>query len=168
MTADPELVGFCKREHPRLVGALSLYCGDAAVAEELAQEALYRACRDWPHVRGLAAPGPWVHRVAVNLANSRFRRQRAEARAYRRRGPDAELPGADPADVLAVHAALAQLPARQRQAVVLRHLLGFTTAEVAAVLGASEGAVKQLTLRGVTALRVALLAPDSRTEVPDG
>lgn len=41
--AGAGLAEFCRREHPRLVGALSLYCGDSDVAEELAQEALIRA-----------------------------------------------------------------------------------------------------------------------------
>jgi predicted RNA polymerase sigma factor len=41
---DDALVAFCRHEHPRLVGTLSLYCGDADLAEELAQEVLCR-CR---------------------------------------------------------------------------------------------------------------------------
>ena len=36
---DRELAGVCRAEHPRLVGALSLYCGDRDVGEERAQEA---------------------------------------------------------------------------------------------------------------------------------
>jgi RNA polymerase sigma-70 factor (ECF subfamily) len=40
---ESEFAAFCAEEHPRLVGALSLYCGDRAVAEELAQDALSRS-----------------------------------------------------------------------------------------------------------------------------
>lgn len=48
MTGVPEdLAAFCEREYPRLVGTLSLYCGDVLLAEELAQEALARACSRW-------------------------------------------------------------------------------------------------------------------------
>src|SRR4051794_33589310 len=65
--------GFCRREWPRLVGALSLFTGDADLAEELAQETLARVCRDWRRVSQLAAPGAWAHRVAINLARSHFR-----------------------------------------------------------------------------------------------
>ncbi|CAN5435410.1 hypothetical protein BH23ACT7_BH23ACT7_03670 [soil metagenome] len=52
---DPR-VAFCHREHRRLVGALTLYCGDAELARDLAQEALARACRDWSKVSRMAAP----------------------------------------------------------------------------------------------------------------
>jgi DNA-directed RNA polymerase specialized sigma24 family protein len=123
MTAEQEaLDAFCRREYRRLVGALSLYCGDPSVAEEVAQEALYRACRRWSQVSQIQAPGAWVHRVAINIANS----------AYRRR-------------------------------LVLRHHVGCTIVETAELLGISEGAVKQLTHRAVTALRDRV----SQTEAPE-
>lgn len=44
---DAALAAFCHREYARLVGALTLYCGDGDVAQELAQEALVRACERW-------------------------------------------------------------------------------------------------------------------------
>ena len=78
---DAGLRDFCTAEYPRLLGTLTLYCNDRGVAEELAQEALARACVSWPKVRGMDAPGAWIHRVAMNLANSHFRRRGAERRA---------------------------------------------------------------------------------------
>ncbi|MPZ91460.1 MAG: hypothetical protein GEU68_07510 [Actinobacteria bacterium] len=48
MSAPPDLIALCRRLYPELVGVLGLYCGDRAVAEELAQEWLARVCRDWP------------------------------------------------------------------------------------------------------------------------
>ena len=71
---------FCAAEWPQLVRALSLYVGDPYVAEELAQEALLRACRQWATVSQLDSPGGWTWRVATNLANSHFRRARAARR----------------------------------------------------------------------------------------
>jgi RNA polymerase sigma factor (sigma-70 family) len=166
MTAEQDALDeFCRREHRRLVGALSLYCGDPAVAEEVAQEALYRACRRWSQVSQMAAPGAWVHRVAINLANSSYRRRRVERRARdRQRAPAAWED--DLVAAVAVRQAVAALPARQRAALVVRHYGGFTVAETAALLGVTEGAVKQLTHRAVTALRVALPQGDS-PGVPD-
>src|SRR5918992_733978 len=82
--APGDLTAFCRREHPRLVGALSLYCGDLFLAEELAQEALARVCRDWSRVRRMDHPAAWAQRVAINLANSQFRRRAAERRARQR------------------------------------------------------------------------------------
>ncbi len=81
---DAELTVFCGIEYRRLVGMLSLYCGDRHVAEELAQETLVRVVRDWAKVRRLHAPTAWAHRAAINLANSHLRRRLAERRASQR------------------------------------------------------------------------------------
>ena len=89
-----DLARFCREQRPQLVGSLGLYCGDVGLAEELANEALARVCRDWNHVRDLERPGAWAHRVAMNLANSWFRRRGAERRAV---GWKASSPRAKPA-----------------------------------------------------------------------
>ena len=73
---DDELAEFCHAEYRRLVGALSLYCRDRHVAEELAQDTLVRLIRDWSQVRRLDSPSAWAHRVAINLANSHLRSPR--------------------------------------------------------------------------------------------
>ena len=158
MTAPDALVAFCQREHPRLVGTLSLYCGDGALAEELAQEALYRVCRDWPKVSQLSAPGAWAHRVAINLANSIHRRRRAEQRANRahQTAHVAQASVHDLGSAVAVRQAVASLPARQRAVIVLRHFAGYSVAETAELLGISEGAVKQLSHRAAGTLRQTL------------
>src|SRR5688500_2782768 len=82
--AEADLTHFCQTQYPRLVGTLALFCGDRLVAEELAQEALARACAQWDRVSTMTAPAGWTHRVAINLANSRFRRLAAERRARER------------------------------------------------------------------------------------
>jgi RNA polymerase sigma-70 factor (ECF subfamily) len=167
-----ELDSFCRREHPRLVGALSLYCGDPSLAEEVAQEALSRACARWGRVGQMAAPGAWVHRVAINLVNSRFRRLAVERRA-RSRGVGALAEShvdPDGADTVAVRAAVAALPIRQRTALVLRYFADLPVADVADLLGVSDGAVHQLTHRAVDALRRSLgvdLEDAPPMEVPD-
>lgn len=112
---DVALAAFCRREYARLVGALTLYCGDRHAAEELAQEALVRACERWPKVRQMQAPGAWVHRVALNLAKSRLRRGKAELRAYIRHGPQGKaVHGGDPDEALTMRQAVSRLPATQR------------------------------------------------------
>ncbi len=159
---------FVRLEHPRIVGALALYCGDLDLAEELAQEALARAVRDWTHLTTLRSPGAWTHRVAINLANSWYRRRAAEQRARARHGPsdDGIRPEADSADVLAVRAAVAALPRRQRAAVVLRYFADLPVADAAIAMGCAEGTVKSLTSKAMTALRAAL-ADATPQEVPD-
>ena len=148
---------FCAAEHPRLVGALGLYTGDAALAEELAQEALLRAVRNWPRVAEMAAPGAWVHRVGLNLAKSHFRRLAAGRRARVRAGHDVEARSdPDAAEAVAVRAALQRLSPRRRAAIVLRYYLQWPDADTAAALGVAEASVRSLVHRGLADLRRAL------------
>lgn len=98
----------CTQLEPRLIGTLTLYCGDRGVAEELAQETLVRLLDRWEQVRALDHPAAWAHRVAINLANSRFRRLRAERRARQRLAGDRAPEGVvDVAAQLAVRRAVA-------------------------------------------------------------
>lgn len=156
MDLEAEFAAFCAEEHPRLVGALSLYCGDRALAEELAQDALSRAFRDWTKVRRFGAPGAWTHRVAINLANSYFRRAAAEARAKRRLQDDEQAPpdpGIDQAIALDIRRAVASLPRRQRTALILRYYVDLSVRDVAVAMDCPEGTVKTLTSKAIEALR---------------
>lgn len=154
---DGALAVFCRGEYPRLVGALTLYCGDGHVAEELAQEALVRACERWPRVRDMRAPGAWVHRVAMNLAKSRFRRAKAERRAHARHGPPLTASGdADVGEGVAIRRAVRGLPEAQRRVLVARFYLGWSVAETAEWLGLSRDAVSAHTARGLKGLRYRL------------
>jgi RNA polymerase sigma factor (sigma-70 family) len=150
---DATLALFCEREQPKLIGVLSLYCGDRALAEELAQEALARTCLKWRRVRDMRSPEAWVHRVAINLANSYFRRRAAEMRAQRRSEYDQIRPvPPDSTDVLAVRRAISALPRRQRAALVLRYYADLPVAEVAELMQCPENTVKTLTRRALLAL----------------
>jgi RNA polymerase sigma-70 factor (ECF subfamily) len=149
------MTAFCRREHPRLVGALTLQTGDRGAAEELAQETLIRACQHWPKVSQMAAPRAWLHKVALNQARSWGRRRAAERRARARHDarPVEHRDTTESADRLAVRAALRDLPERQRMAVVLRYYADLPAAEVASVMGCSEGTVRALTHQAITRLR---------------
>lgn len=176
MTAPAHELGdaaaFCRGEYPQLVRALSLYVGDADVAEELAQEALLRACRQWSRVSRLESPGGWTWRVATNLANSHFRRRRAARRALQRLGPTGQThTDPDGADAIAVRQAVAALPERQRTALVLRHVLDLSAPETAQRMGITPDAVRSLTKRATAALRDQLgehTEPISTREAHDG
>jgi RNA polymerase sigma-70 factor (sigma-E family) len=154
-----ELAGFCRSEHPRLVGTLSLYTGDADLAEELAQEALVRVCQHWSRVGRLESPGGWAHRVAINLANSSFRSRAAKQRATARlQAAQTDPDSIDVTDAVAVRRAVAALPDRQRTALVLRYFADFPVSEVAGLMGCPEGTVKTLTFEAIRSLRRAGLA----------
>jgi len=152
MEAPEELVRLCRAEWPRLVGALSLWTGDRGVAEELAQETLVRVCQHWERVRDLERPGAWAHRVALNLARSEGRRRRVARRIQPRLAARVSLAAPDMADVLAVRAAIAELPERERDAVVLRHFLDLSVDETAAAMGCPANTVKTLTRRALRRL----------------
>jgi RNA polymerase sigma-70 factor (sigma-E family) len=132
--------------------------GSRADAEEIAQETLARAYDRWPKLTGggRGRPDGWVSTVAANLAIDRWRR------AGRRLEVHAEVEPSGPSDEtttalrLALHEALARLPRRQREVVVLRFLADLPEAAVAASLGCSVGTVKQHASRGLARLRASL------------
>lgn len=150
---EAELAAFCSGEHAALVGLLALYTGDRGVAEELAQEAFIRACEHWPRVRHMDNRRAWLTRVAINLANSWFRRRFAERRANTRHGGGPGVHLDETADVLAVRQAVAGLPRRQRTALVLRYYADLPAAQVAAQMGCAEPTVRSLTNRAIATLR---------------
>jgi RNA polymerase sigma factor (sigma-70 family) len=148
------LAAFCGAQYPRLVGFLSLYVGSGDLAEELAQDAVAVACRDWKKVEKMDSPEAWLYRVGINLANSHFRRRSAERRARERieREPVMETIEHDP-DAVEVRRAVAALPRRQRTALVARYFLGLSVAEAASLMQCAEGTVKALTHQAIKNLR---------------
>jgi RNA polymerase sigma factor (sigma-70 family) len=127
---------FFQRQFAPLVGVLWAYCGERVVAEGCAAEALTRAARDWERVSAMAAPSGWLHRVAFNVANSHFRRRRAERRAIVRhgRGSDVDDAAVEVVQAVAVCRAMSSLSRRQRQAVALYYLAELSVAEIADVM----------------------------------
>lgn len=157
--AEEELAAVCRRLRPRLVGALSFQVIDAAVAEELAQEALVRLCERWPQVQGMRSPEAWTYRVAANLAASWWRRQAAERRARRRHGGEGEVVD-DVSQALELRQAVAALPPRQREVVVLRFYLRCSVGETAEAMGCAEGTVKAATSQALQRLQAVMSAVD--------
>jgi RNA polymerase sigma factor (sigma-70 family) len=132
--------------------------GERSEAEDVAQEACARAYSRWSSVHDYAEP--WCVRVAGNLALDVLR---ARTRAVRRQerlvtaqttGSGALRSGEVGADErLDLYAALAELPKRQREAVVLRYLGDQSEQDTAALLGLSVGSVKTHASRGLARLR---------------
>ena len=159
LDSPTDLAGFCRREYPRLVGALAYYTGDPYLAEELAQEALVKACRHWDRVVDFEAPGAWVHRVGINLANSRFRRRAVKRRVERELRPIGHHKAADPETSVALRQEVAALPADMKAVIVLRYFADQPVREVARHLGMPENTVKTLTRRAIERLRAAGFGP---------
>jgi RNA polymerase sigma-70 factor (sigma-E family) len=131
--------------------------GDRAAAEDVVQEAFCGLFRHWSRLSDPAKALPYVRSAVLNGCRSVLRRQhkrreRAEAVTGWGAAESAEssvLLGEEHRDVLD---ALRRLPARQREALVLRFYLELPQTEIAAVMGISQGTVKSTTARGLAAL----------------
>jgi RNA polymerase sigma factor (sigma-70 family) len=150
-----------QRLTPRVLGFAIRMLRDRAEAEDVAQEAMLRLWRIAPEWRqGEARVSTWLYRVVANLCTDRLRKARTTALDT---VPDLEdgAPGVvagliDADRTRALDDALATLPERQRQAVVLRHLEGLTNPEIALVMDIGVEAVESLTARGKRSLAAAL------------
>ncbi|WP_298971290.1 RNA polymerase sigma factor [uncultured Roseobacter sp.] len=147
---------------PRVFRQARHMLGDASEAEDVAQDAMVRLWRIAPDWRqGEAQVTTWLYRVTANLCTDRLRKRRGvgldEIAEPEDPAPSAAQRLQDRARGDALQQALDQLPERQRQAVVLRHIEGLPNPEIADVMEISPRAVESLTARGKRAL-AALLA----------
>ena len=150
------------RDNQDRVFALSLaLTGNRHDAEEVAQDTFlraYRALADYPpeRVRELKQRA-WLHRIAVNVFRNRVRRVRPRLVELNGNEPSpASGPEEDVlrrAEIDELAARVACLPARYREAVVLRHVQELSYAEVADALGQPVGTVKANVHRGLKILR---------------
>lgn len=128
--------------------------------ENIAQEAFVRLHTRW-HTLADGKARPYLRRIVVNLSRSRLRHLRV-ARRVQAEPPAAEASAETTALAGAEHrslrAALAALPRRQRQVLVLRYWLDLTQAEIAETLGIAVGTVKATTNHAMANLR--LVWPD--------
>jgi RNA polymerase sigma factor (sigma-70 family) len=138
---------------PRVVRACALVLLDRAEAEDVAAEAFARLWSHWGQIRGEDHAGGYVFKTAMRLCSKRRHRASREVLGE---VPEHGAATGDPDARRAVMAALAELPLRQRQSVVLRDWAGFGTGEVAAMLGSKESTVRVHLTRGRAALRAAL------------
>ena len=147
---------FFRQEYPTLVKALRLFLPSPQAAEDVAQEAMARAYRDWHQVRKFDAPRAWLYRVAFNLAKSSLRRRAIEvrfARIERTRRIDESVQMERITLRQDLRKALKELPRRQRQALILRYYLEMTIDETSVAMDCPAGTVKTLSHRGLATLR---------------
>lgn len=144
---------------PRIFGYAARVLSDRAEAEDVVQEAMLRLWKIAPDWRqGEAQVSTWLYRVTVNLCTDRLRKSGRSVDIDAVAEPEDGQPSVEATMVAADRAtalqeALAQLPERQRQAVILRHLEGLSNPEIAAAMDIGVEAVESLTARGKRALR---------------
>ncbi len=140
--------------------AYRLSGGDAATAEDIAQNAFLRAYQGLSRFRGDSALSTWFHSILVREVHRHRRRQ--VLRQYWNRPNRADDDVADQrveSDTLLrrrINQALAKLTQAQREAFVLVHMEGFTVAEAAEILGKAAGTIKSHLHRALEALRTEL------------
>lgn len=149
-----------------LLLAAYLLTGDQRLAEDLVQTALCRTYLAWPRLADRDNAYAYARKTMYRLQVDWWRRHHV---AEYLTTDIPETHAVDPADAilqrLAVRAALAKLPPKQRAVVTLRFLEGLSEAEVATVLGCSAGTVKSQTFKAVAKLRhllPGLIDTDSR------
>lgn len=144
-----------RRHAPKLMPMLwRLAGGDRSLAEDWLQEAFVQAWRKLGQLREPGAFGGWLKRLAVNTGLSEQRRGRlrtvdVEADAS---APEPPWPAAD----LDLERAIAALPERARQVVVLFHLSDLGHAEIAELMGIEPGTSKAQLHRARRMLKEAL------------
>ncbi|QFU09741.1 ECF RNA polymerase sigma factor SigW [Rhodobacteraceae bacterium THAF1] len=147
-----------QRHVPRVLAVAQRMLGDAAEAEDVAQEALLRLWKIAPEWQaGRAKVSTWLYRVAANLCTDRLRARRPSDPLDAANEPAAPDPSVavrmqDRQRKVALEEALAALPERQRLAVILRHIEELPNPDVAATMGISVEAVESLTARGRASL----------------
>jgi RNA polymerase sigma-70 factor (ECF subfamily) len=146
-----EFTSFYAASFPRLAGQLYAMTGDRAEAQDAVQEAFVRA---WVH-RGQLGTGrkaeAWVRVTAWRIAASRWRRAQEGVRLMVLAARPDRAAGPGP-DRVAFVEALRQVPAEQRRALVLFHLVDLTVEQIAAETGVRPGTVKARLARGRAAL----------------
>jgi RNA polymerase sigma factor (sigma-70 family) len=140
-------------EMVRLAGLLG-----ADDPEDIAQEAFVRLMNKRPQIDDPEAVLPYLRAIVCNLTRNRHRhlgvvRQRTPAAVDEGSSEQAAILAEDHREVIA---ALAALPSRRREAIVLRYWLDLPEREIAAAMGVSHGTVKSQISRGLAALGVAL------------
>lgn len=158
------LTHLVERHHSPLLGFLyRMTGGDRALAEDLAQEAFLRVLRSIDQYAYPRPFKPWLYGIATNVARDYFKR--AEMR-HTDSMPDGEI-GTDDAprpeeallsedEARRVAAAVKDLPAHQREAVILRYYQDLSLAEIADVLGVPTGTAKSRLSLGLRRMREAL------------
>ena len=143
MSSDDEFEQFFLAHYEAVLSVLVLTTGDHERATDATQEAFIKAYAKWSRIRRYDSPSAWVRRVAINASHDSFRSDR------QRRRREQTLP-TEPLDLavrplfIGLHGKrpARQLPTRQREVATLFYVDDRSIAEIATILGLTEGTVK--------------------------
>ena len=135
---------FYRDHYSRIQRAMALGFRDSGIADEITQEAFYRALLRWRRVSKLERPDAWTMVVALNLGRDNSRRDRRhKSKAPLLVGPESENVGQQEVeDRMLVIELLDSLTHRQREVLVLRYVGQLSVPEIARSLNCAEGTIK--------------------------
>jgi RNA polymerase sigma-70 factor (ECF subfamily) len=162
---DPD-VALVRRYQSRIIGLARNFTGNAADAEDLAQDVFVRVYRALGRFRGDSLFRTWLYRIAVNVARSHHGRRGRQQGVWGDSGAEEGRPFDPPANTPdvettlvrrdAIARALAELPEELRVAVTLRDVHGLDYRDIAEATGVPMGTVESRIFRGRQRLRRAL------------
>ena len=157
--ADRAVTELYSEHYRALVRLAAMLVRDTQTAEEVVQDAFVAMHDGWQRLRDTEKALAYLRQAVVNRSRSVLRHRTVVDKNLQKAPPD--MPSAEHGAMVllerhAVVAALRDLPARQREAIVLRYYADLSEADIAATMRISRGAVKSHTSRGMAALRAAL------------
>jgi RNA polymerase sigma-70 factor (sigma-E family) len=157
--ADRAVTVLYAAHYRSLVRLSALLLRDVATAEEVVQDSFVAMHDGWRRLRDNDKALSYLRQSVVNRSRSVLRHRVVVDKNAPKPAPD--MPSAEQGAMTlfersAVVTALRTLPARQREALVLRFYGDLSEAQIAATMGISKGAVKSHTARAMTALRSVL------------
>jgi RNA polymerase sigma-70 factor (ECF subfamily) len=141
---------------PAVQRFVSAMVRDAALAEDLTQLTFLSVIRSRDRYQRGAQVGPWVFSIAGNAARDALRRRGQRVETSAKPGdpePAAESAPPDPGLRRVLGEALEQLPAAQREAVILHRVQGYSFEQIAAMLGTTAAAARLKAHRGYARLK---------------
>ena len=162
--AASRLAMLYERHVPRAVALARLLTDDDYLAEDVAHDAFIRAAARFADLRRPDAFDTYLRKAVVNACRAGWRRVRVEREWLRRQTVSdiAERPPFDPDERTVLWRAIANLPWRQRAAVVLRYYEDLPHEQIGELLRCSTGAVESLLSRAMSTLRKLIDREDLR------
>jgi len=151
---------FYDAESRTLFRRLWLVTGNRGEAEELMQDAFLKVWERWEQVGAMEDPVGYLYRTAMNLFRKRYRRALLAIRRTIGLAPSRD-DFADADDRDSVRRVLSTLPPRQRAALVLTELLGFSPDDAGRALGVQASTIRSLSHQGRASFRKAMEVDDA-------
>jgi RNA polymerase sigma factor (sigma-70 family) len=147
-----EFDAFFRDNYAHVFRAMCLSFADSTFAEEITQEAFYRALRSWSKVSKLDHPEAWTMVVALNRGRDLLRRRRRdhEKEPSLSRGDVQAAMDSGVHDRMEIADLLSKVSERQRSVLVLRYIAQLSVAEIADVLHCADGTVKSTLHTAIT------------------